>query len=138
MMLPAAVIWLRVALVSSGCSDAGLGQAEVQDLQPAIGGDEQVLRLDVAMDDSLGMRRPPGPAAVWRAYSMAFCRGRRSTAQPLPQRLALEQFRDQIRTVAFKTGIENGEDVGVVQRTHGTCFGLEAAQAVGIRCEHLR
>ena len=34
-----------------------LGQAEVQNLDAAVGGDEEVLRLQVAMDDALLVRR---------------------------------------------------------------------------------
>ena len=33
-----------------------LGQAEVEDLHPPVGGEEQVLGLEVAVDDALGVR----------------------------------------------------------------------------------
>ena len=34
-----------------------LGEAEIEDLDPAISGEEQVLRLDVAVDDAVFVRR---------------------------------------------------------------------------------
>jgi hypothetical protein len=43
--------------IFAGLRTRELGEAEVEDLNPPVRGDEQVLRLDVAVDDPLGVGR---------------------------------------------------------------------------------
>jgi hypothetical protein len=61
---------------AGGCRGRGgdLGQAEIQNLDAAVFGEEQVLGLDVAVGDSLAVGRRQ-PAAVWRAISTALDTG---------------------------------------------------------------
>jgi hypothetical protein len=58
----AGVLSRRDAL--SGCGH--LGKAEVEEVGVAMGGDEDVRRLDVAMDDAFGVRRVEGMSSVDR------------------------------------------------------------------------
>ena len=59
------------------------------------------------------------------------------TSAPWPehvaQRLALQQFADDVRRAFVRADVVDGEDVGMIQRRRGAGFLLEAAKAVGIR-----
>ena len=72
----------------------GLGDPEVRDLHAAVRGHEQVLGLDVAVDDPLGLRvRERGEQAVEHAHHLR--QGQR--ADERPQRAALEVLHRDVR-----------------------------------------
>ena len=79
----------RVAAV--GCIASGgdpQGEAEVEDLDVAVLRDEQVLGLQVAMDDSPGMRGRQ-PSRDLRRVIGGLARGQRPGGELLAERLAL-------------------------------------------------
>jgi len=49
-----------------------------------------------------------------------------------PQRLAVEQLRDNVGRAVVEADVVDGEDVGMVEASSGACFLLEAAEALGI------
>ena len=57
--VPSSVPGCVSSVRSAGCGGSRLGlqagQAEIEDLHAAVGGQEDVLRLDVAVDDALGV-----------------------------------------------------------------------------------
>ncbi|HEV8702079.1 MAG TPA: hypothetical protein VGV60_12470 [Candidatus Polarisedimenticolia bacterium] len=114
-----------------------LRQAEIEDLDPAVARDEQVLRLQVAVDDPLlvSRRQPLGdlPGIVQRLAG-----GERAAGQPVAQRRPFEQLLDDVRRPLVRSGVEHGQDVRVVELPHGARLLLEAAQPLGIGHERGR
>ena len=89
------------------------------------------------MDDALVVRR--GQAARdLHANSTALRTGSGAAVQPLAQRLALEQLRDDVRRAVVRADVVDREDVRMVQRRGRARFLLEAAQPIGVRRETLR
>ena len=113
------------------------GQAEVEDLCAAVVRDEDVLRLQVAMDDAFVMRRRKAACDLDGDVD-GTSRGRRSLGQFLSKRFALKQFRhDEVETALF-TDVVHGQDVRMAQRGDGARFLFEPAQPVGIRGDRRR
>ena len=50
----------------------------------------------------------------------------------MPQRVALQQLRDQVRRALKDSELVDGKDVGMVQGRSRLCLLLESAQPVGI------
>ena len=108
---------------------APLGQAEVEDLEPAILGEEQVLRLEVTVDEPA--RVGGGETAAHLHRQLHCLAGRkRAVLQPLAQRLALEQFEDDLSGPVLGTVVVDGEDVGMIQGGNRPGLLLEAVEAV--------
>ena len=102
------------------------GEAEVEDLHAAVGGDEDVVGLQVAVHDAAGVRgAEPGGDLEPVADHVAL--GKRAAFEPDPQRLAVEQLGDQVGHVAG-ADVEDREQVGVRQRGDGARLLLEAGQ----------
>ena len=127
------------AVSASAERDAGLRleearQPEVQDLDPAVGGDEEVLGLEVAVDDAPFVG---GGEAAGNLKRMIEDPGerQRSALEHRPQGLAFEQLGDQVRRLAVMPELMDGQDVGVVQRGRGTGLALEAVQPIRIARE---
>ena len=113
-----------------------LRETEVENLHAAVVRDEDVLRLQIAMDDALLVR---GGEAVRDLHRVSFdeaLRTRRSrpavAAQPLAQRLALEQLRDDVRRAVVRADVVDREDVRMIQRRGRARLLLEARQTLGI------
>jgi len=72
-----------------------LRQAEVQDLRSPVACDEDVLRLEIAMHDAtlMGGGQAASPSG-WRDRERRGVEGR--SRQCRPQRLAFEEFRDDV------------------------------------------
>ena len=109
--------------------DRGLfGQAEIQDLEAALRGDPQIFRFQVPVDE---------PLAVGRGQTLGHLDGEvcglppgdRPARKPVPERFALQQFHDQVGSVALPSHVEDGQNVRVVQRRHGLGLALEAGRA---------
>ncbi len=91
-----------------------LGQAEVEELHPAIEGDEHVGGLDVAVADPLFV----GRAQRQRDLDGVFERlpiGQGPAGQPLAERLPLQQLGDHVGHALLRAHVEHGQYVRVVQ-----------------------
>ena len=109
-----------------------LGQAEVEDLDAPVPADEDVLRLQVAVDDPLVVRGGEAVRDLDRVVEgLAHREGRAREADA--QALAFEQLRGEVRPAVVVADVEDGEDVGMVEGGHRLRFDLEAPQAVGVR-----
>ena len=102
-----------------------LRDAEVEDLDPPVARDEQVVGLHVAVDDALVVRggEPLGdlPRVVDR-----LARRQRAAVQTAAQRLALEQLGDDVRRAGVPADVVDGQDVRVIELPGGARLLLEA------------
>ena len=112
-----------------GADAVHAGDSEVEDLRAAIVGQKDVLRLDVAVNDSHGVRGAE-PVRNLRCDLRGARRREGPRLEPLGQRLALQQLRDRVRDVPVRARVVDGEDARVVQRGDGARFPLEAPEAV--------
>lgn len=105
----------------------GAGEAEVQDLHVAIGRDEDVLGLEVAMDDAalVSGRKTAGDLhAVLDGATQRQRAGHQSRAEGL----AFEQFHHEgapLEAVDLR-------DVRMIQRCQRPGFALEAPETIGV------
>jgi len=97
------------------------GDAEIEDLERAVGGDEEVVRLDVAVDDALLVGRGQPARQLQREVQGAFGR-KRAASQALAQRLAAQQFLHEVGLAGETPHIVDGDDVGVRERPGGARF----------------
>src|SRR5271163_5173316 len=100
--------------MGSGISLSKFREAKVQDLHPPVFGDEQILRLEVAMDDSFFMSRGQ-PMRNLHGVVQSLAHRDRSAAQPLPQSLALKQLGDDVRRTFAGANIKHRQNVGMIQ-----------------------
>ena len=107
------------------------GETEVENLGPAVVGDEKIFRLQVAMDDALFVRGGQAAGDLLGVVD-GFAGSERAVAQAVAEGLALEQFGDDVGRAVFLADIEDGENVGMVQRRGRAGFLREALQALGI------
>ncbi len=114
-----------------------LGQAEIEDFGVAAGGDEDVGRLDVAMDDALFVR------GVERVGDFDAERQQQSERQGLfrdavLEGLALQKLhRDEIAAVVLGN-VVNRADARMIQRGSGAGFAPETLEGVGIALQFRR
>ncbi len=127
MAVPSEVSWCSPPCVVSALPEreAELGDAEIEHLDGAVGGDEQVGRLDVAMHHALAMRGIEGAGEV-AAEGEHLVDGHRSARQPRRQRLAVEQLHHHELPALVLADVVERADVGVVQRRDDAGFALEA------------
>ena len=104
------------------------GEAEVGDLHPALGGDQDVGGLDVAVDDALAVR------VVQRVADLAMMMVERlrgveaGAVDDLVEIGALDELHDEVE-VAFARGLAevvDGDDARVAELGEGAGFALEA------------
>src|SRR6266571_3747373 len=119
----------NVRLLLAAISLYELGNAKVQNLHASIFGDEDVLRLQVAMDDPFLVRSRQTMRNLDRIVDRFAFRLRRA-AQSFAQRLAFEQFRDDVRRAVMRADIVDGKNVGMVQGARSLRFLLETPQAI--------
>ena len=91
-----------------------LGDAEVEDLDPPVVRDEQVVGLHVAMDDALVVRGGEPLRSLARVVD-GFARRQRASLQPAAERFALEQFGDDVGRAGVDADIVDGQDVRVIE-----------------------
>ncbi len=108
-----------------------LGEAEVEDLHPAVVGDEDVLGLQVPVDDPLLVR---GGEAVDDLEGVVDRLARRELAagEDGAEGLAFEELLDDVGRAVVLADVVDGGDVGVVEDAGGFGLLLEAAQAIGV------
>ncbi len=103
-------------------------QAEVEDLDEAVLGEEQVLGLQVPVDHAPLVRGEQTPRAISRG-DLGGASGRdRAVVEPLAQRLAVEQLHDCEGDAIGGSEIVDREDVGVGKGRNGSGLALEAGE----------
>jgi hypothetical protein len=107
-----------------------LGDAEIQKLHVSIGADEGVVRLNVAMDDAMGV----GGSQAVRHLGGPVERGLHrdtTTGKTLAEGLALEQLGDEVGSSVVEAEVVDGDQIGVIERPRDPGFLLEAAHQLG-------
>ena len=89
-------------------------QAEIEQLDVAVGPDHHVVRLDVAVDDLRGVRDRQRFGDLPRDADGAF--ERQALRRQLPQRRALDELHRDVAIGVDDAGLVDGDDVGVVER----------------------
>ena len=112
-------------------------QAEVEDLDGAGRGQEQVRRLDVAVDDAVGVGRGQAASDLARVVER-FASPQRTVPHHPGERRAHEQLRHQVRAPVLASDVEDREHVWVRERGSGAGLPLEALQTVRVRGERFR
>ena len=102
-----------------------LGQTKIQHLGLAALRQENIGRLNVAVDDAFFVRGIQGVGGLDTDAHQIVHRNR-AAADPLAQRLALQQFHgDEVMAVGF-VHLMNGADVGMAERRGRPGFAQEA------------
>ena len=102
-----------------------LRQAEIEDLDLAVLGDEEILGLQVPVDDAPLMGGPETLGDLLRVVR-GFPLGDRTRCQHLAQRLALQKLHDGEGDAILRSEVEDREDVGMGQRRDRARLALEA------------
>ena len=104
-----------------------LGDAEVEDLDEAVLGQEQVLGLEVPVDDALVVG---GGEAEQDLDAVVDGLPHRQGAggEPIAERLALEQLRHDVGCTVRLSDVVDDDDVGMVQRGSRLRLPLKAAK----------
>ena len=118
--------------ISRGLSQ--LGEAEVENLGSSIFGDEEILRLQIAVDDSFFVGRRQAGSNLHGVIAR-LPRGDRSALQYFAQALAFEEFRNQIGISVLRSNVVQTQNVGMIQCRDGARFLLEATKAFRIARE---
>ena len=87
----------------SGCVVAWqdqFGDAEVENLDPPVSRDEQVVGLHIAVDDALVVRGRESRSHLARVVD-GFARRQCAVMQSVAERFALEEFGDDVRRTAL-------------------------------------
>ena len=138
-MPPAGVVGRTVIPAFTG-SLRELGNAEIEDLHTAVGRQEHVLRLDIAVDDATLVRGSQALSDCDAAVDR-LARGNRAVLERLAQRHPFEQLGDDERRAVVLTEVVHGEDVRVIERGGGAGFLFEAREPFRIagkcRRQHL-
>ncbi len=116
------------------------GHAEVPDLDPPVPGDEDVCRLDVAVDHALRVR-PRERACQLQCDFARLRRGDAASAQPARETLAVDQLSDVVEPFRRCAHVEDLDDPWVTDRGEQLRLALEAPRPLGIlgppRLDHL-
>ena len=111
-----------------------LRDAEVQDLDAAVGREKEVVGFQIAMDDAARVR---GGEAAGRLQDdgNSLIDRQRALVDAAAQAFAVEAFGHEERQAAKLTDVVDGKNVRVVERAGGPGFVGEASQAIGIARE---
>jgi hypothetical protein len=107
-------------------------QAKIEQLDQTAVGQEDVSRLDVAVDDARFVR------SAKRLHHLSydvddFCQRRRPAHQSCLQADALEELHGDKGERLARAGIENSADVGMVERRRQPCLTLESTNRIDVR-----
>ena len=105
---------------------------EVGDLGRALEVDEDVLRLHVAVHDVARMRCIERPCDLDRVGDGLRDGQSAEAADALLERLALDVLEDDVGGRAFLAGVDDLDDVGVVELRDGARLAAETLQLVGV------
>ena len=108
-----------------------LGEAEVEELHPAVARQEDVLGLQVAVDDAGGVGGREALRDLDRGGGDGLDR-ERPAVEPVPERLALEELGDEVGDAVVAPDVEDGEDVRVAEPPDRLHLDLEPADPVGV------
>ena len=128
---PGSVGYERVtasALPSS--ADVCLARPKSRILMRSSAGDEDVLRLEVAMDDAVRVRGRQAVGDEGRDLDGLLPR-QPPACQPPPERLALQELGDQVPDAVVGPDVVDREDVRVGQRGDGARLALKPRERVG-------
>ncbi len=114
------VTWSRLRLDE-------FGQTEVDDLDLAAIGHEDVAALDVAMDDAEAVRGVQRVGDLDAHFDQRVDRERSAVDAP-PQRLAADHLHHEERQIAVPPDVEQRADIRMVERGRGPGFALEALE----------
>ena len=129
MRAPVTVAISPAAVNPNGCVD--LGKAEVENFHLTVGGEEDVVRLEVAMSDAAVVGG--GEAAQDSECEFhRFAQRQRSAVDPLAQGAAGEELGHDERRAAGRPDVVHRDDVGMIQGGRRPRFLLEPRDAVGI------
>ena len=106
-------------------------QSKIENLYPPIVGDEDIFRLQIAMNDPFVVRRRQALRDLRAVVDDSPHRQRR-TAQLCPQGLTLQALGDQIRRTLIGADVVNRKNVGVVQRRNRPRLGFKSLQPFGV------
>ena len=124
--------------VSSGAAACDIPrQPEVEDLHPAVGGDEDVVGLEVAVDDPRPVRSRKA-VGNGRADLRRLAPSHRTTHEPLAQGLALEQLGDRVGDAILGAEIVDGEDIRMIEPGDRLGLSLEARDAFRVLSDRCR
>ena len=114
-----------------------LREAEVEDLDAAVSGHEEVLGLQVPVDDALLVG---GGQALGDLGGVVdgLARGEAPSGELRAQRLALEQLLNDVGSAIVLADVVDDRDVGVVEHPRRPGFLLEALQPVRVSREGSR
>ena len=133
--LPGLVRPARAVTVAAGLVTAAdrtdFGQPEIENLRVAAAGDEQIRRLDVAVDDPGGVRRLERVGDLDRERQQQIDL-ERAPGDAMLQRRPVEELHDEERAAVLLADIVDGADVGVIQRRRGARLAAESGQGLGI------
>ena len=94
-------------------------------------GDKNVGGLDVAVNDSFGVRGIQGISNLNPKFQELFD-FERLARDALPEGLALQQFHHDVGLAMLLTNLMNRADVGMIQRRGSTGFTLESFQGLPV------
>jgi len=103
----------------------------------AAGGDEDVRRLDVPVDDPAHVRRVERVGDLDRELEQRLG-AHRAGGDPCGQRLALEELHDEERPAVLLVDVEDAADVRMGQRGCRTGLPLQPLERLGVVREVLR
>ena len=118
-------------------SRGDLGQAEIQNFDAAVFGDEQVVGLDVAVGDALAVRRGETGSDLF-AVVHGPADAQFSGLQAAAERFAFQKLHHDVGRLIGRADVVNSEDVGVVQTARRLGLQPEAPQPVLVRGERRR
>src|SRR5207253_5123385 len=114
-----------------------LRQAEIENLQSAIAGDEDIFRLDVAMNDSLLMRRSHSSgdldAVIYRSTTVQW-----AGAQAGSKRFTFKQLFDDVRLRLVLADVVDRNQIGMIDRTGRAGLLLKSKQPLPVGCKFRR
>ena len=114
-----------------------LGQAEIEDLHAPVGGQEDVLGLQVTVDDSFFVRGREAVRDLDPDLDGAALRERRAL-EARAQALSLQELHDGEGDALARYEIVYCQDIGVVQGGHRVGLAFEPGERVGVLRERFR
>ena len=108
------------------------GDAEVGDLGRALLVDEDVLRLDVAVDDAAPVRGAERAGDLDRVGDRLVDRQAPEPADPVLERLALDVLEDDVGAPVLLARVDHADDVRVRELRDGARLAAEALELVGL------
>ena len=114
-----------------------LRESEIEDFRVAVGTQHDVLGLDIAVHETAGMRRRQSTCELDADLDNVADR-QRALLQAVPQRLALDELGDEVRTVIDFAEIVYHDDMRVVQTGRGSGFLMKPSEPIAVNGEMRR